>query len=90
MLAPPDKRRRKRKPVAERRADDRRRKRLQLKRENQDLHRVELWLSGRAIAGVTRQLIYEGRLTDEQALDHRNFEIALAALVEKQGAHWAR
>lgn len=89
MLAPPQ-RRRKHKPIAVLRADARRRKTRQLEREKRGLHRCVLWVSGRAIEGLIRQFMFEGRLTDKAALDHHNFETALAALIEKQGAHWSR
>ena len=80
MLAPP-----------ERRAADRKRKRRQLAREKQDLHRVELWLPAIVIEGLSRQLIMDGLLTDERALDPRQFEAALTCLLTAQGKlFWAR
>lgn len=92
MLAPPDNRRRKRerKPIVVRRADDRRRKRLQLKREALRLHRCELWLPAIVIEGLSRQLIMDGLLTDEQAFNHHCFEAALAALLTAQGTIFSR
>jgi hypothetical protein len=82
--------RRKRKTVAVRRADDRRRKNLQLDREKLGLRRCTLWISDAALAGIITQLVMTGQLSDEQAMDHHKLEAALAALIEKQGAHWAR
>jgi hypothetical protein len=87
MLAPPEKRRHKKK-LAERRAYDRARKALQHRRARLNLHRVKMWLPGDAVAGLIRQMIVDGRLTDEQALDHRNVEAALTRLLTEQGARW--
>jgi hypothetical protein len=61
MLAPPA-----------RRLADRRRKRRQLSREKLGLHRVELWLPSDVIAGLTRQMIVDRKITDEAALDPRS------------------
>jgi hypothetical protein len=77
MLAPPA-----------RRARDRRLKRRQRARERQDLHRVELWLSGRALGGLIAMLIRTGKLTDQAAADRIKLDAALAALLEQQGLTW--
>ena len=86
MLAPPA--RRKRKPLAQRRADGRRRQRDYRMRQENGLHRVELWLTDEAYMGLLRQLISTRQLTDEQALDRRRFEAALTAMIEHQGRKW--
>jgi hypothetical protein len=88
MLAPPQKRRRKKKIEEARRAYARERKRLQHQREKLGLCRVKLWLPGDAVAGLIRQMIVDGKITDEQALDHRKFEAALAQLLAEQGRRW--
>jgi hypothetical protein len=88
MLAPPSHHKR-RKPLAQRRADGRRRQRDYRMRQESGLHRVELWLSGEAYEGLLRQLVSNGQLTDEQALDRRRFEQALTAMIEQQGHKWA-
>jgi hypothetical protein len=93
MLAPSERRtaaRKKRKPIAERRAADRKRKRRQLERENQDLHHVESWISGAALAGLITQLVLTKQLTDRQSLDRRNVDAAISCLLEAQGRSWAR
>jgi hypothetical protein len=77
MLAPP-----------QRRAADRKRKRRQLVREKQDLHRVELWLTGHALAGLIRQLIITQALTDKAANNHRSVENAIGKQLEQQGLTW--
>jgi hypothetical protein len=77
MLAPP-----------ERRARDRLRKAKQRKRRNAGLCRCQLWLTERALEGLTRQLTITGRLTNKQAADHAKLEAAIAALLEQQGLSW--
>jgi hypothetical protein len=74
-------------PVGE---DDRspeaRRKALQRKRQDNDLHRCELWLSSGALQRLTEQFILDAWLTPEQADDHSRVEKAIAFLLE-QHAH---
>jgi hypothetical protein len=77
MLAPPA-----------RRARNRRLKRKQREREKLGLHRVELWLSRRALEGLVSQLVHDGQLTDAQALDHKKLECAIAQGLEQQGRTW--
>jgi hypothetical protein len=77
-----------RKPLAARRADNRRRQREYRMLQENGLHRCVLLLSGAAIEGLCRQLVSSGQLSDEQALDRRQFEAALTALVERQGREW--
>jgi hypothetical protein len=89
MLAPPANRQRK-KSIAVRRAANRKRKHRQLAREKQDLHRIELWLSGSAIAGLITQLVLTKQLTDQQSLDRRKVDTAISCLLEQQGRKWAR
>jgi hypothetical protein len=86
MLAPPDRRRKK---LERRRAANRRRKAEQRARGKAGLHRCTLWISGQAYEGLLRQLIHNGQLTDSQANDHHQFELALSARVERQGKEWA-
>ena len=74
----------------ERRAANRRRKRKQLQRQKAGLRRCQLWLSDRAVEGLVAQLIATGRLTDEQAHDHRKLEDGIAQLLEAQGLSWTR
>jgi len=57
-------------------------------RQENGLHRVELWLTDEAYMGLLRQLISTRQLTDEQALDRRRFEAALTAMIEHQGRKW--
>jgi len=97
--APPEKRRRQNRSEGRKRRNaglHRRRKKNRdyqrdwRARRKKDLHRVALYISGRAYEGLIRQLILMGQLTDNEANDHRRFEAALAALNEAQGRKWAR
>jgi hypothetical protein len=94
MLAPPERRaatrtrKRKQRLTSARRLADRKRKRKQLERRKLGLHRCSLWLPAISIEGLIAQLIATGRLTDEQALDHRKFEEALALQLAAQGRRW--
>ena len=79
MLAPPKKR-----------AANRRLKRRQREREKRDLHRVELWLSGRALGGLIAMLTRTNKLTDQAAADRIKLDAAIAELLEAQGMSWVR
>jgi len=79
MLAPPA-----------RRIADRRRKAKERARRKNGLHRCTLWITSAAYEGLLRQFEVTGQLSDKQATDHRRFEAALAALIERQGGEWAR
>jgi hypothetical protein len=79
MLAPPA-----------RRLADRRRKAKSRARRKGGLRRYQLWISDRAAEGLINQFIVTGQLSDRDAMNHRKLEAALAALIEKQGEHWAR
>jgi len=59
--------------------------RVRQRRKN-GLHRCQLWLSGRAIEGLMNQLLATGRLSEQDALDFRRFEIEFARLAEEQGS----
>jgi hypothetical protein len=92
MSAPPQRRRRKlvrkRRLLAERRAALVRKHR-QLARENRDLHRVELWLSGKALSGLIAMLVRTNKLSDQAAADRAKLDAAIARELEQQGARWA-
>jgi hypothetical protein len=92
MLAPPARRaatrQAKRRLTSARRLADRARKRLELRRRKLGLHRCVLWLPAISIEGLAAQLIATGRLTDEQALDFREVEKALAHQLAEQGRRW--
>jgi len=68
------------------RSPEARRKALQREREDNDLYRCELWLSGGALQRLTAQFILDGWLTADQADDHARVEKAIAFLLE-QHAH---
>jgi hypothetical protein len=89
MLAPPNRRRKRQKPVADRRAADRKRKAKERARAKNGMHRVELWITGRAYEGMIAQFVATGKLSDEAAFYHRNFEHAFERLIEVQGGHWS-
>jgi len=65
------------------RTPEARRKALQREREDNDLYRCELWLSGGALQRLTEQFILEGWLSPEQADDHGRVEKAIAFLLEQ-------
>jgi hypothetical protein len=71
------------------RCPEARRKALQREREDNDLHRCEIWLSGGALQRLTEQFILDGWLTPEQASDHGRVEKAIGFLLE-QHAHARR
>jgi hypothetical protein len=71
------------------RSPEARRKALQREREDNDLHRCEIWLSGGALQRLTEQFILDGWLTPEQASDHGRVEKAIGFLLE-QHAHARR
>jgi hypothetical protein len=68
------------------RSPEARRKALQREREDNDLHRCEIWLSGGALQRLTEQFILDSWLTSDQADDHARVEKAIAFLLE-QHAH---
>jgi hypothetical protein len=68
------------------RSPEARLKALQRAREDNDLYRCELWLSGGALQRLTEQFILDGWLTPEQASDHGRVEKAIGFLLE-QHAH---
>jgi hypothetical protein len=74
MLAPPARRRAARIRKARQRA-----------REKNGVALYRLVLSNRAVEGLILKFILEGKLSEAQALDHRNVEKAIAAFVEEEG-----
>jgi hypothetical protein len=49
-----------------------------------------MWISDRAVDGLILKCVLEGRLTEAQAMQPKQVEQALAALLEEEGLRWAR
>jgi hypothetical protein len=64
--------------------DARRQAKTRQRRKN-GLRSYRFDLSDRAVEGLILKFILEGKLTEAEALDHRNVEKAIAAFVEEEG-----
>jgi len=67
-----------------------RRKRAERARHKAGFHHYGMWISDRAVDGLILKCVLEGRLTEAQAMQPKQVEQALAALLEEEGLRWAR
>jgi len=90
MLAPPARRRAARLRKARERSAAARRQARKRQREREHVHLYRFPLADRAVEGLIVKFILEEKLTEAEALDHRNVEREIAAMVEEEGYRCAR